>query len=432
MNIKEKFRQSIKCGTGEAYFILRDNPRIDFSAEITKAALHNLALDGQVEGGRSYYVARLINLSAKKNEIVSSILGALSLERRDTWSLVQLFDLAAIFAKEGNQKARKSIYKRYYKKVIEGSEWCGEDAILELDGLEGLKYIAETMGKGFEKNPNESEDDSLVDSFQEKNPTIKVRRELQKSAKTNLFIRKYLETIEKPPPWRRSKKRKRPKYTYKIVKENIENKKIVPIPPLWVKDLSKDGIKKLANDFLREINPEKQEKYLRVFKETRYPYHFGPILKIAKKPNSPKNRRVEYACETLRHFQATDIRNFALEKLNKTNIPADYLALLIDNYKKGDWKLLTSIAAKYKDEGLIHSLVWSYIDIYKANKTKECKKPLETIYGKLNCGLHRLEILEILDDNGVLSRKILKEMEYDSCDHVRELHKKIKARRSVR
>ena len=156
------------------------------------------------------------------------------------------------------------------------------------------------------------------------------------------------------------------------------------------------------------------------------------ILEIAKKPNSRKNRRVEYACEALQHFKAIDIRQFALEKLNKTNIPADYLPLLIANYRKGDWKLLGSIAEKYKDEYIIHSLVWGYIDIYKTNKTKECKKPLEIIYGKLTCGRHRLDLLEILHENGVLSMKILKEMEYDSYDRVRELHKKIKAKISVR
>ena len=405
--IKERFRQSIKCGTGEAYFILRDNPSIDFSKEITKAALHNLALDGQVEGSRAFYVSRLINLSTRKNEIVSLVLSALRQEQRDTCALVQLFDLAAIFAKDGDKEARKVIYKRYYKKIIEGSEWCGEDAILELDGLEGLKYIAEIRGKGFEKNPDDWEDSFLVDSFQEKNPTIKVYRELKKSAKGNLFIRKYVESIEKPP-WPQSKRRKRPKYNYSKVHENIQNKKIVPIPPLWVKDLSKNDIKKLAKDFLKELDPEKQEKYLRVFKETEYPYNYGPILEIAKKPNSRKNRRVEYACEALQYFKGTDIRHFALEKLNKTNIPADYLALLIGNYRKGDWKLLRSIAAKYKDENIIHSLVWSYVDIYKTNNTKECKRPLETIYGKLNCGQHRFKILEILHKNGVLSKKILK------------------------
>ena len=430
MNIKEKFRQSIKCGTGEAYFILRENPRIDFSTEITKAALRNLALDGQLEGSRANYVARLINLSSKKNQIVSSVLSALAQERHDTWALVQLFDLAAIFAKEGNQEARKSIYKRYNKKVIEGSEWCGEDAIVELDGIEGLKFIAETKGRELVKFPDDFEDSSLVDFFQEENPKIKVLEKLKEAAKDNLFIQRYLESIEKHP-WSRSKRRKRTKYNYSIVHENIQTKKVVPIPPMRVKDLSRDEIRNLANDFLKEIDPEKQEKYFRVFKETKYPYQYGPILEIAKKPNSRKNRRVEYACEALQYFKGTDIRQFALEKLNKTNIPADYLALLIGNYRKGDWKLLRSIASKYKDQYIIHSLVWSFVDIYKANRTKECKRPLETLYRKLNCGRHRLEILEILHESGILSMKILKEMEYDSYEEIRKFYKKIKTKRST-
>ncbi len=431
LNIKERFRQSIRCGTGEAYCILRDNPGIDLSRDITKASLGNLAFDPQIEGDRAFYAARLINLSAKKDKIVNSILVALAQERRDTWALHQLFQLAAIFAKQGNKEARKSIYKRYYKKVIEGSEWCGEDAILDLDGIEGLKFIAEAKGRNLLKSPDDWEDSSFVDLFQRDNQAINVFRELQQASMGKPHIKRYLDSIKKHP-WSRSQRRKRPKYDYSKVHENIENKKIVPIPPLSVKDLSKDDLTKLANDFLKEIDHEKQEKYLRVFKETKYPYNYGPILEIAKKPNSRKNRRVEYACEALRHFKATDIRQFAIEKLNNTNIPADYLALLIGNYRKGDWKLLRSIAAKYKDEYLLHTLVWSFVDIYEANKTKECKKPLEAIYRKLNCGRHRLEILEILHKNAVLPVKFLKEMEYDSYDGVRELHEKIKAKRSVR
>ena len=49
--------------------------------------------------------------------------------------------------------------------------------------------------------------------------------------------------------------------------------------------------------------------------------------------------------------------------------------------------IVPKIAAKYKDEHVIHNLVWSYIDVYKANSTKECKKPLELIYDKLTCGI---------------------------------------------
>ena len=67
-----------------------------------------------------------------------------------------------------------------------------------------------------------------------------------------------------------------------------------------------------------------------------------------------------------------------------------------------------------------------YVDIYKVNETKECKKPLEVLYGKLTCGLHRLDLLELLFFNGVLSKKILKEMEFDSLPEIREFWGDIK------
>jgi hypothetical protein len=430
MTIRRRFRQSIKCGTGEAYFILQDNPRMDFSKEIIKASLNNLAYDGQAEGDRAYYLAGLINLSSKKDKIVNSILNALGKECRDTWALDQLFHLAAIFAKEGNKKARQAIYKRYSKNIIIGSEWCGEDALVELDHFEGLKYIAETRGKHLSKNPDDWEDSLLVDLFQKENPEIKVHQELKKSAKINLYIKKYLETIKKHK-WSGTKRRQRTKFNYKKVKENIENKKVVPVPRNSIKDLKKFDIKNLADDFLQEKNPVKQEKYLRVFALTKFPFSYQPILQIAKRRNCRGTRLIEFACEALSHFEAMDIRQFAIQKLNKANNPADYLPLLVANYQKGDWKLLRTIAAKYKDENIIHSLVWGFIDIYKSNRTKECKKPLEIIYEKLTCGIHRNEILEILHNNKSLSTKVLKEMKYDSYDGTRKLYEQINAKKAA-
>jgi len=425
MKVRQRFRQSIKCGTGAAYLIVRDNPTIDFSKDIGKAALTNYAYDAQAEGDRANYVARLINNSDKKDKLVDNVLKALATERQDTWSLDQLFELAVIFAKQGNKKARQAIYKRYHKRVINGSEWCGQDQIVELDGIEGLKHIAETRGKALTKNPDDWEDSFFVDYYQEENPKVKVYQELTKSAGANPYIKKYLDTIKKNK-WSRSERPKRPKYTYKIVKENIESKKVVPVPPAGIKELTKTDIKKLADDFLQETDPDKQEKYLRVFARTKFPVDYQPILQIAKGKNIRNNRLIEYACEALRYFRGKDIRQFAIHKLSKTNKHADFLNLLVANYKKGDHKLLTKIAAKYKNEHVIHSLVWGYIDIYQTNKIKECKKPLEIIYDKLTCGIHRHDIVKILYKSDALSDRILKEIEFDSEEDIRKLYKKIR------
>jgi hypothetical protein len=124
----------------------------------------------------------------------------------------------------------------------------------------------------------------------------------------------------------------------------------------------------------------------------------------------------------LKFFSGSDIREFAIEKLKKVKIPSDYLDLLVSNYKNGDFKLLTEIVARCKNEHDIHSLVYGYINIYEANKTKECKEPLEAIYDKLTCGIHRVDIIKILIENNVLSNRIKNEIKFDSNDEIRKLH----------
>jgi hypothetical protein len=419
--IKQRFISSIRRGTGEAHLILQRNPTIDFSADIIKAALTNYAYDGQAEGSRALYISELITLSKKQDKIRSAILKGLDTEQKDTWALVQLFDLATIYAKQGNAEAKKAIYKRFFKKIINGSYWCGYDSIIELDGLEGLKYIATTIGKSLEKNPEDWQDNSIIQHFQEDNPTIKVQQELEKASKDNPFIKIYLDNIKRTENGRENYQQQRPIVNYKTVSEKINSKAIVPLTPFGAKKISKVDIKKLADDFLNETDRLKLEKYMRVFDRVKYPYKYQPILEIAKSKNMKTDRLIEYATGALKYFAGNDIRNFAIESLTHTKSPSDYLDLLVSNYKKGDSKLLTAIAKNSKNDDDIHSIVYGYINIYKANKTKECKEPLQAVYEKLTCGIHRQDILKILIDNKVLSKQIKGEIKYDSLEDTRRL-----------
>ncbi len=425
MNIREEFRQSLQCGTGKAFFILENNPNVDFFNEILDAALTNFAYDPQSEGSRDDYVARLINLCGRKDEIVTQVLKSLATEQENTWNLVQLFELAEIFAQDGNKNAHQAIYERYHKKVIPGSVWCGEDAIINLDGIRGLKYIAETRGKALLGDMDDWEPGFLVQRFQDENPEIKVYDELKKEAKNNPYIQKYLDAIAENRQLR-NKKVRRTKYNYQRVRENIKNKRTVPVSPAGARQLTIDEINKLADDFLCENDSLKQEKYLRVFAFRKYPYDYQPILQIAKERNSRSNQRVRYACWALQYFQAGEIRQFAIEKLNKTKKPSDYLHLLISNYEKGDSKLLEKIAKKQSDDEAVHSIGGGFIDIYTVNKVKECKSPLELIYQNLTCGICRHKAVTILHENGVLSDEILSELEFDSYEEVRQLYEEIK------
>jgi len=220
MTIRQRFKSAIKRGTGETHLIMMEYPDVDFSSDIIKASLTNYSYDNQSEGSRADYVFELIELSNQKERIKGEILDGLQREREDTWALDQLFDLAALFAKHGDKEAKKAIYKRFYKKCIQGSEWVGQDKILEIDGLEGLKYIAEMKGKIIDKDPEEWEDSFMVDFFQEENPHIQVYDELENASKNNKYIKIYLDTI-KTTKFERVE-RKEPVYNYQMVTDRIE------------------------------------------------------------------------------------------------------------------------------------------------------------------------------------------------------------------
>src|SRR3989339_851106 len=375
MTIRQRFKSAIRRGTGETHLIMMANPKMDFSSDITKAALINYAYDSQSEGSRSDYVFELIELSKQKEKIKKKILDKLLNEKEDTWALDQLFDIAALFAKQG---------------------------------------------KIFEKDSEEWEDSFMVDFFQEDNPEIKVYDELEKAAIDNKYIRLYLETIKKNK-FKRAE-RKKPVYNYQTVKDRVDKNVMVPLPPVYAKDLSDSDIEKLADDFLKSKTRTKQEKYLRVFDRVKYPLDFKDLLTQAKRPYSSKDRLVEYAVNSLRYFTNQEIREFALEKLNgNISRPDIYTNLLIGNYKDGDSELLTKIVNKARNEHQIHDLVFSFVDIFQANKTVDCKKPLMALYNKLTCGLHREDIVRIMIENKVLPDKIREEIKYDSLDSTREL-----------
>ena len=365
----------------------------------------------------------MINLSGEKDKILLAIYEVLKTESDDDWSTEQAFDIAAIFAKEGDERAKKAVYESYYKYAMDGADWAGQDAIIEIDGLKGLLYVAETKGKYLMENPENWEDSFFVDNFQKENPSIDVYDELRKAAQKNSYIKKYLETIEqhKFAVYKPSKDKKE-KYDYQYVKDRFKNK-YLGIGPRIFEKLQKKDLKKLADDFLKETKRSKQEKYLRIFAHVKFSYDFQPILELAKTKGSKKDRLVEFAVEALQFFKSKDIRQFAVEILPVTNEPDIYTNLLIGNYKKGDWKLLKSIAEKYKNDDIIHSLGISYIDIYKANPTKEGKEPLEVIYDKMTCGLHRTDLVRILIENDVLSDKIMNEIQFDSKERTRELYR---------
>lgn len=424
-NIKRQFFDSLKRGTGEAYILLKGNRNIDFSDLIIKGAIKNYSYDNQSEGSRADYIYRLIRNSKQKDKVVKSVLTKLVAKKNDYYGLDQMCDLAVKFYKVGHLEAKTALYDRFEKNSLEDYEFCGQDQLMEIDGINGILKVAEIVGKTLFENPDEYEESWRIDYFQKRHKSIDIYSELKKASTKNEYIKAYYDSILKNK-WTLPRRRKIKKFTYELIKESIQNKRYGLLSSKRNNELTDEEVEKLAKEFLVEKDNVLKERYLRFFSSRKFPFDYKPIFKIASGKNPKKTRIVEYAVESLKYFSAKEIRQLALEKISTKKNPCDYLNLLVSNYKKGDCKLLTEIANRSDDYDYIHSIVYGFIDIYESNSTKECKEPLETIYNKMNCGLHRKDIVKILLDNKVLSDKIFAELEFDSDDSIRKLYRQNK------
>ncbi len=314
-NIKRQFLNSLKRGTGEAFLILKYNPTIDFSDLIIKGAVTNYSYDNQSEGSRANYIYRFIQKSKQKDKIIKAVLTKLQSEKKDYWGLDQMCDLAVRFHKAGYIEAKAALYNRFEKNSLEGYEFCGQEQLMAVDGMNGVLKVAEIFGKALFENTDDCEDSWKIDDFQKRNKSVDVYTELKKASVKNKYVEAYYKSIINNK-WTLSKHRKIKKFTYELIKEKIENGRLFFLSSDRNRELTDIEVEKLANEFLSEKDNKRKELYLRFFSSRKFPFEYEPIFQIASGKNPKKTRMVEYAVEALKHFTAKKIRQLTLDKFS--------------------------------------------------------------------------------------------------------------------
>ncbi|UOE50028.1 hypothetical protein MTO98_02950 [Mucilaginibacter sp. SMC90] len=417
--IKQKFKSAIRRGTGETHLLIQNHPQIDFSGEIIKACVKNFAYDGQCEDSRGKYLFELINLSGREGKIKQGVLKALLKPQKDTWTLTQLFDLAKMFAQQGDTEARQVIYDAYVHNPIWGSDWAGTSEITELDGIEGLKFIAEEFGKRLEKNPEDWQDDDLINKFQKENPEVDVWTQLDISAEQNRFIKIYTDAVRENIV-RNSERVKTPEPVYKNIVEEV----LLKQSRTWFFNgkLKRPELDSIAQQLLTERKKSNIEKLLRIFTRHKFPLDQKMLFDLARKDPVKNRRIVTSAIKALNLFKSKKIRQFALEQITIGKHPTFFVELLIENYKKGDHKLLSLLVADSNKAVELEGLIIDITNIYHTNKTSDCREPLEALYDKHSCSICRKIAVKILKENNALSERIKNEIRFDCNEDTRELY----------
>ncbi|MFZ6643331.1 hypothetical protein ACO0LL_26655 [Undibacterium sp. TC4M20W] len=429
--LQKQFFHSLKLGTGRAMLLMKAHPQIDFSAQILAATVNNLAYDRQCEGSRAVYLYSLVMRSRQKDELIRTIIKKFSAKKRNDYGMDQLSDLVLYFHQAGIAGAKEALLSRFEKTFSNGYELFARGVLLEIEGMAGLIMAAEKVGQLPEQERADYEDRWRVDDFQEMNKSVDVYAELAKAAETNPAIKNYLDLILSAEPREKYRRSKTIPYAVTEIEELIDE--AGRFPRFWasrISGMTQADIEQVARNFLAEKDGNRKYKYLPFFYQTKFPFDYGFLLKLASGRNVKKNRRIMHAVNALSHFKGDDIRALAFKKFASEKTPWDYSKLLVNNYKTGDAAILLEIIQRSKNFHHIHDLVAGIIDIFEANPTVECKASLEALYYGMNCAMHRWSVIDLLNKNGVLSEEIVDELAYDTDEDLRKLSRSIKRARS--
>ena len=415
----DSFRQAINIGLGRAILHLRNPSWKPYAQLIEHVCLHNTAYDAQCEGSRARYVYEIITLTDDPQHF-SALVSAGLLEAREHWDTVQLFDLAALFAKAGDPRARETMFEKFRRQDSQ-ERFTGASQIVRVNGMAGLLFAAEQIGQFLATHPDDWGDDYLLSESREilgADPEPELRR----TADVNSNIRRFLETVDQ------NRKECRPKsepeyrrYSYEEVKEMIVSRKgDVPCGWLfgWGRHAPEEALRRAATDLLEEKDDKRQLAYLRIFNLRAFPLNSERLVQLARRGN----RDMAFASiRALRHIQDESVRQLALDLMDKGPAEGDAIQLLENNFVQGDEACIAPVldGATNNDEDF-HSVTRAALGLFENNPDADALPSMLAVYERCTCGLCRNGAVRILMDRRKMPGWMLQECHYDSNEETRE------------
>ncbi|WP_028973932.1 hypothetical protein [Spirochaeta cellobiosiphila] len=411
-----EFKKEITKGTGKAFLMIKKNknythPEID--KIILDAAKNNLSYDPQCEGSRAIYISHIISEYKNGNEISNLLINYFKRMRKDDWGAFQVFELMKLFFLEKKIDINK-IYKKaeWYITHYEDDDTPGIEELIDLEKEKGFLFIAEVIGKIIEKNSDFVINDWPILYFEEKHK-LNANEELKEESKKNKYVLNYLNNYEDNHIGKLENQKKRKTVDEIIDIINIREKSY---PRFWCKNANTKELLVLA-DFLDSLKDEEKIKTtIQLLSVAEYPKNYQNLLKFL---DSKDENILRYTLRALSRFKNNEIRNIALEYLNKHNIES--LIMLKNNFLESDCDLIYKKLKEIKNPFDFHDWAKYITDIFKINKTKRSKEILEYIYRKLYCGICRTDVVKAMMFNNLITDEIKEETKYDSFIETREI-----------
>ena len=416
----EAFTNAINNGLGRVHLWLKEHPWQPYAEAIRHVCLHNTAYDRQCERSRAEYVYEIIRLT-NAPEYFAEIITMGLLASKDFGDTCHLYHLARLLAQDGNAAAREAMYAKFKQDDAE-DHFVGADQIFRLDGITGLFFVLERIGRWSKTHPEYWEDYSLLSEAKEVLGD-EVMAQVAQAAQTNPDIGRYMALYER---WEREDKERTPtasvwkNWTYAELRQRIvEKPSDVPRHWLfiWGRNAAEDSLREAAADVMQESDPERLLAYLRIFARSRFPLDPQRLIELAADDNTEIATASRRA---LQHIQHDSVRLYAMKVIEQGKGDGDVVRLLALNYAAGDERVIESLLIAQTDEDELHWMCHAAVKVFEANVGAELLPSLLQVYERCRCSICRAEAVEVLMARKLIPEWMAEECRYDSSEDIRK------------
>jgi hypothetical protein len=420
----EEFRQAINNGLGRTVLHIRTHSWKPYAEAIEYVCLHNTAYDPQCEGSRAEYVYEIVRLTGEPERFAKIVAEGL-LNALEYWEVAHLFDMAALFAKDGYGGVREAMLKKFGWDE-ERKDFLGGEQIVSVDGEKGLLLVAERIGMWMEGHPEYWVDDSLLKGEAEGWG----ERVLAEGAMTSVNVQRYREGMAKykAEAGRRGRTPEYRNWSYAELRERIvvEGGK-VPRGWLfgWGQHASEEAVREAAADLLKEKDGERLVAYLRIFNRRRFPLDHGRLIQIAR---GVDGEAAIASCRALRHLKDESVRELAIEMMDAGRGVGDAVEMLVLNYVGGDEQRIEKLLAAQGNDEDFHWCGHAALHLFEANVEAEAVGTMMLMYERGRCSNCRTGAVRVLMGRGVIPEWMVEECLFDSSEEVRDAAREYRAR----
>lgn len=402
MNLgQNEFATALARGSGRAMVLLRQSTEKEsFREALVHACLRNVAYDPQCEDERCKFLARLIFETGDEVGFFTALVPRLT---DDGIDVLQLFGvLAQLAAKCGD--LQKLVVRRAYARLSDDDQFECLDALVRLDGLPALI-------RGVERFVDICEDEgwrarSLLDSLREHGEIDPAQLLLSASAEYPQLERfiDCLRANQQPMPNAADET-----YEFAAIRAGLQ---LGQRPPgAWLRKLSEDEWRNLAEDFELQTEESSALQYLRLFQRRPYPNDPRHMFQWMRSSNL---RVLWSTAAALGRIESPLVRDIALGRIQ--NGDPIGVRLLVSNYKFGDMRNIFKLLSGLSRDHEIHDLGLSVLDLVERNdiSSNDSRDVLLLLYEKTPCSMCRRYAVEQLAKAGSVPSWIVEECRFDA------------------